>query len=318
MLAHRYIVLWGLLLTSLVVLAQEKSTFMVLSYNVENFFDARHDTLKNDQDFLPDGKYHWTYTKMNRKAEQIAKVIANIGGWSTPAVIGLCEVENEYCIRHLCYELRPFCAYHFLHYESPDERGVDVALLYDPNQFRIIDSAALFVDLGEDYTRDILYAKGCNKDGDTLHIFLGHLPSMLGGAAASEWKRQVAKDMVRHRVDSLLALNGSTQIIFMGDMNCSPMEDIPGLHNQMVRMEKKGLGTEKYQGYWSCLDQFYVSAAIEKHSQVRIFDAEWLQERDEKYLGLRPKRTFVGWKYQKDGYSDHLPIMVKWEKVDEK
>lgn len=315
---------WGIvglcLWTSLALWAQEKKVFTIMSYNVENYFDYQHDTLKQDWEFTAEGNRHWTYTKMQRKAEKIAKVIAVAGGWKNPAIVGLCEVENAKCLQLLCRKMPNF-PYQYVHFESPDERGVDVALLYDSTQFVVQHTEALYVNLNQDrageekdYTRDVLYVRGATEEGDTLHVFMCHLPSMLGGKEASEWKRQRAKDVIRQKVKSVLKQDENAKIVVMGDMNCSPKDDLAGLHNQMLHVEKKGLGTEKYQGHWSCLDQIYLSASLEKNCQTEIFDAEWLQERDEKHLGLRPKRTFNGWKYQHDGYSDHLPIVVKWER----
>lgn len=287
----------------------ETSLFRVISYNVENFFDPARDSLKRDQDFTPEGKFHWTISHMHRKAEQIAKVIACAGGWGTPALIGLCEVENRHCMNVLCEKLKSY-PYHILHFESPDERGIDVALLYDPYQFKLIDFAAISVPLGEDKTRDILYAQGVTRTKDTLHVFMVHLPSMAGGAKTSEWKRQAGKDQIRHKTDSILARHPQAQIIVMGDMNCSAQDDIAGLHNKMLKMEKKGLGTEKYHGVWACLDQIYLSDALNEVSEVQIFAPSWLQERDERYAGLKPKRTYIGYKYQRNGYSDHLPVVL--------
>lgn len=300
--------LWGLCSIG----AQERNSLTIIFYNTENFFDCEHDTLHNDYEFLPSGQRHWTCGRMDYKAEQTARVLANAGGSSTPALIGLCEVENRKCLSLLCRKMVDY-HYNILHSESPDERGIDVALLYDRKQFQLLDSAFLRVGASKGLrTRDILYAKGGTRDGDTLHVFVCHLPSMLGGAKASEWKRQAAKDLLRHCTDSILGCNRNAQIIVMGDMNCRPADDISGLHNRMQELQQKGIGTEKYRGRWTCLDQFYLSHALDSMCSVSVYAPAWLSERDDKYTGTRPKRTFYGYKYRRDGYSDHFPIVLEY------
>ena len=292
--------------------AQKTDSLTIIFYNTENFFDCEHDTLHNDYEFLPSGKRHWTRGRMDYKAEQTARVLANAGGNSTPALIGLCEVENRKCLSLLCHKMVDY-HYRILHSESPDERGIDVALLYDHKQFQLLDSAFLHVGASKGLrTRDILYASGRTTSGDTLHIFVCHLPSMLGGAKATEWKRQAAKDLLRQCTDSILGCNRNAQIIVMGDMNCQPSDDISGLHNRMTELQKKGIGTEKYRGRWTCLDQFYLSYALDSRCSVSVYAPAWLSERDDKYTGTRPKRTFYGYKYRRDGYSDHFPIVLKY------
>ena len=289
------------------VFAQDPLT--IISYNVENLFDNQHDSLKNDSAFLPDGNYHWTYHKYQTKLDQIAQVIVNIAGWESAPLVGLCEVENARCLRDLCYRLRRF-HYRYVHYESADERGIDVALLYDSTKVQVLYSQPLFVDLNGDVTRDILYVCAMVNKKDTLHTFMCHLPSQLGGASASEGKRFVAKSVIQHQVDSILSLQPHAYIVVMGDMNSNPQEDIQGVNNMMMNWKGVGCGTHKHQGTWSFLDQFYVSSALRTQASARIFSPEWLLEQDEKYLGYRPKRTFIGFRYHA-GYSDHLPIVLR-------
>ncbi len=281
----------------------------IISYNVENFFDATHDTLKNDYEYLAQGNRHWTYTRFERKAEHIAQVLANISGFSTPVIIGLCEVENEQCMQLLCRKM-PHFPYKYVITDSPDQRGVDVALLYDSTAFTLIETHSLTVDLKNATTRDILYAKGTIHTNDTLHIFLCHLPAMLGGRAASQWKRERAKTILQQHIDSITLTTPSPQIIVMGDMNDEPKNDLQRMTNKMITLQKEGQGTEKFQGHWSCLDQFYVSTNLDSLAVVSIYNADFLQEEDDKYGGRQPKRTFKGFHYQRDGYSDHLPIVM--------
>ena len=289
------------------VLAQDSLT--IISYNVENLFDCQHDTLKNDSSFLPDGMHHWTYYRYQTKLDRIAQVIVNISGWESAEMVGLCEVENERCLRDLCYRLKRF-HYKFVHYESADKRGIDVALLYDSTKVKILDSKPLRVDLQGDVTRDILYVEALVGNQDTLYAMVCHLPSQLGGTAATEGKRNAAKQVIQQQVDSILRMQSEAKIVVMGDMNSEVKDDLQGMSNMMIGCEKEGRGTHKYKGIWSCLDQFYLSTTLKNNANVIIFSPEWLLEEDTKYLDYQPKRTYVGYRYH-DGYSDHLPIVLR-------
>lgn len=288
------------------VFAQDSLT--IVSYNIENLFDYEHDTLKNDSSFLPDGDRHWTYYRYQTKLDRIAQVIVNISGWESAEMVGLCEVENERCLRDLCYRLKRF-HYKFVHYESADERGVDVALLYDSTKVKVLKSKPLKVDLNGDKTRDVLYACCLLNKRDTIHTMVCHLPSQLGGGATTHWKRQAAKQVIQQQIDSIYSVQPEATIVVMGDMNSEAKDDLQGMNNLMIGLAKEGKGTHKYHGLWSCLDQFYVSSRLLEKAGARIFSPEWLLEEDTKYLDYQPKRTYVGFRYH-DGYSDHLPIVL--------
>ena len=231
-------------------------------------------------------------------------MLTNIGEWNGIDIVGLEEVENAECVRRLCHTLRRG-EYDFVHYESPDRRGIDVAFIYKKARIDTLRTRTLRVDLGTETTRDILYVCTQVDKRDTIHLFVCHLPSQRGGTTESEWKRKAAKDVLQSAVDSVFAVCPQAKIVVMGDMNSEPKEDISGLTNRM----KGNMGTHKYHGLWTCLDQFYTSPAMDGISEANIYDAEWIQEPDEKYLGLKPKRTYNGIRYQ-DGYSDHLPIVL--------
>lgn len=295
------------LIFSLPILA-EKSSLRIVSYNVENLFDTKHDTLKNDSSFLPEGMHHWTYRRYQTKMDRIAQVLVNIGGWESVPLVGLCEVENARCLRNLCYKLRRF-HYKYVHYDSPDERGVDVALLYDSTRLSILNSRALSLSLDSDATRDILYVSVLYEQRDTVHVMMCHLPSQLGGASNTDWKRQRAKSLIQSQIDSIFLFQPSANIVVMGDMNTSAQDDLTGMVNLMIPIQKMGQGTHKYQGIWTCLDQFYVSQSIATKATTTIFSPEWLLEEDTKYLDYKPHRTYIGFRYN-DGYSDHLPIVL--------
>ena len=284
----------------------------IVSYNVENLFHPEHDSLKDDFEWTEEGERRWSYTRYYRKEENIARVLTNIGEWDGVDIVGLCEVENALVVKRLCYTLRRN-EYDFVHYDSPDRRGIDVALIYKKARIDTLCTRVIRVSNEELTTRDILYVCARVDKQDTLHLFVCHMPSQRDGAAESEWKRTIAKNVLQTAVDSVFASNSSAKIIVMGDMNCAPQEDIKGLTNRMIRLEQEGHGTHKHEGQWTCLDQFYTSGNLDSLSVVRIYDAEWIQEPDEKYMGLKPKRTYHGFNYQ-NGYSDHLPIILECRK----
>jgi len=281
-------------------------------WNVENLFDFHHDSLKNDIEYTPEGARHWSYTRYNAKVENTARVICNQGGWEQPVLVGLGEVENDYCLRSLCYKMVQF-PYQYIHYESPDERGIDVAALYDTTRFSLLASVPLPVPLpNATPTRDVLYIEGVlTETNDTLHAFFCHLPSMRGGAAETEWKRDRAKALIQHHVDSLFTIHPHAKILVMGDMNCSPKEDLKGLSNGMLALNRQGQGTHYYQGRWSCLDQCYLSPALARLVHVAIFRPSWMLVPSKDGLDSIPRRTYRGFRYDRGGYSDHLPIYIQ-------
>lgn len=287
----------------------------IVSYNVENLFHPKHDSIcldsttfieKDDYEWMPEGQRRWSYTRYYRKVENIARVLTNIGEWDGVDIVGLQEVENALCVKRLCYTLRPG-EYDFVHYESPDPRGIDVALIYKKSRVDTLSSKAISIQHSDFRTRDILYVKALVDKKDTLHFFVCHLPSQRGGAAESEWKRKIAREVLQGAIDSVYLAFRDPKIVVMGDFNSEPKEDLRGVKNRM----KELTGTHKFQGRWSCLDQFYTSPSLDSLSRAEIYNAAWIQEPDEKYLDLKPKRTYNGFRYQKDGFSDHLPILLK-------
>ena len=277
---------------------------IIVNYNVENLVHPTHDSLKDDIEWTPEGEKRWSYTRYYRKEENIARVLTNIGGWEGVDVVGLQEVENALCVKRLCYTLRRN-EYDFVHYESEDRRGIDVAFIYKKSRIDTLRTQAIRINNPELQTRDILYVCARVDKRDTIHFFVCHLPSQRGGKAESEWKREAAKEVLEGTIDSMLALNKDAQIVVMGDMNSDDIQI-----NGLVDKRMNGEGTHKYQGRWSFLDHFYVSSSIDSLSNAHVYDAEWIMETDEKYLGLKPKRTYNGFHYQ-NGYSDHLPIVLE-------
>lgn len=326
------------LLATINIFGTEKDTIRVVSYNVENLFDCNHDSLKNDYDFLPEGKYHWTPDKYKKKQGNIARVISSIGGWNPPALVGLVEIENEKTLISLTrFSPLKRLNYKFIHKESPDDRGIDVALLYQPNKFKPFQKEFIKIQNPEhpnSHTRDILYATGILKNGDTLHVFVNHFPSRLGGEEASENKRIFVAQKLRQKVDSILSKNSKANILIMGDFNDYPSNrsisevlkaQIPKdnfktkeLYNLFAQYEKEGKkGSHKFKGEWGMLDQIIVSGNM-LNSQNRvytelkrasIYDADFLLKEDKKNFGTEPFRTYEGMRYT-GGYSDHLPVYI--------
>lgn len=316
---------------------QESYDMRIVTYNVENLFDTQHDEGKRDQDFLPWGMNNWTQERYQTKLKRIFKVIANISEWGYPAIISLTEIENRTVLEDLI-SATPLSEsdYAIIHEESPDVRGIDVAILYRKSIFQLISHEAILVQLpGDPYfkTRDILYAKGIVNHNDTLHFFVTHFPSRRGGEAESEMKRLQAASILRNKADSILAYNSDAKIIITGDFNDDPTnasvyevlrgketleQSIPGdFFNMMYESYKKGYGTYKYQSNWNMLDQFIVSSSMLDQSSstytttssAYIFQPEWLSVKDDRHPGYKPLRTYSGPNYI-GGYSDHYPIFM--------
>ncbi len=305
-------------------------TMRIVFYNTENLYDPFNDTLKMDDDFLPGEARAWGYKKFKVKTFQLARALIAAGTWQSPAIIGLCEVENLFVLKKLVLE-SPLKKnnYGILHFESPDPRGVDVAMLYDTSRFHLLYSRAISMSNPRDpsfLTRDVLYAKGLVFDTDTLHVFVNHWPSKYGGLASSLEKRKYVATRLRMVTDSLLAQDAHANILLMGDFNEDSHEEVmvtfinnkeeaaQSLVNLMSRLTVNS-GSHKYKGEWSSLDQMIVSPSllngktrISEEGAIIVRDS-FLLEPDESYSGYKPFRTFSGPRYL-GGFSDHLPVKV--------
>jgi hypothetical protein len=310
-------------------------------YNVENVFDTVNNPNANDEEFLPDGGRYWSSYRYYQKKNRIYKTFLAAGGWEPPELIGICEIENETVLEDILWKT-PFSKfeYKYIHRNSPDHRGIDVALLYDSKEFFPVSEQYIRLDLPDRYssTREILYAKGYTKQDDTLHIFVNHWPSKYGGAVKSQPKRNIAAQTLKKVTDSLFQAVKSPKIIITGDFNDAPDTesmknylqakkltdtiDNQTLYNLSAHWMKERYGTHKYQGQWSVIDQFIVSGGLlnaehamkTSEQNAHIFAPEFLLEKDEKYVGQKPYRTFVGFRYN-GGYSDHLPIILDLKKA---
>ncbi|MDR0962801.1 MAG: endonuclease/exonuclease/phosphatase family protein [Mediterranea sp.] len=312
-----------MLCTRAVIYAQDTLTFRVMSYNVENLFDCRHDTLKNDEEFLPRAVRHWNYTRYRHKLDAVAKVIAAVGGSEMPALVGLQEVENDTVLRDLTRRsaLRE-AGYRYVMTSSPDARGVDVALLYRRDLFKLISWESIRIPRTDGKrkfraTRDILHAAGQLLSGDTLDLFVCHFPSRVGGAKESEPFRQLAMAQLKGATDSLFRIRRHPYLLVMGDFNatCDAFQQSDMHH---IVAHRRDEGSYKYQGHWELIDHIIVSTLLlDDGGAVRmvptgghIFAAPFLLGDDLKYGGKQPLRTYNGVRYE-GGFSDHLPVWTE-------
>lgn len=308
----------------------------LMFYNVENLFDTVNTPGKRDGEFTPDGRNNWNRWRYRDKLQNIAKVVMNTQSWQPPVVIGVCEIENREVLEDLISSTSLVkYGYRIVHRESPDERGIDVALLYRKDYVEMIGSKAYEVRFPHDTsdrTRDILMTTGVIGD-DTLHFFVNHWPSRYGGVQKSQPDRIAAANTLRKAVDSLFAVDANKKIVIMGDFNDGPenksvsevlgavgsLDTLPqqgALFNFMYDVARRGDGTYRYQGEWNALDQFIVSSSVihgrkftAMPGSVHIMREEFLLEEDKYNPGNKPFRTFVGPRYL-GGYSDHLPIVM--------
>lgn len=318
-------------------LSVAQDRYRLMFYNVENLFDSFKDSLTNDSEFTPEGTRFWTWNRMNEKVNNIYKVIAAVGEWDPPTMVGFCEIENRFVLERITYET-PLSKYEYriVHRDSPDGRGIDVGLIYRPDQFTVHEERFFRVsypDNPDRATRDVLYARGVLSSDDTLHVFVNHWPSKFGGALASEPGRIAAGKLVRQKVDSIRIFHPNAHIVIMGDFNDTPnsrplvegLGALPpveplspeGLYNLHQPYETKGEGTLKFQGVWETIDMMIVSKSLlnREHGIFttldggKIFKADFLLEPDTRFVGVIPKRTYIGMRYH-GGYSDHLPIYI--------
>ncbi|MCK5824642.1 MAG: endonuclease/exonuclease/phosphatase family protein [Ichthyobacteriaceae bacterium] len=295
--------------------------FRILFYNVENLFDTYDNPDTYDEAFTKNGERNWTNYKFWKKLKNIAKVIKVAGEWEAPDLVGLAEVENDTVLKKLIYTdvLRKW-NYKIIHHQSPDFRGIDVALLYRKEKFFVLNTKfyTLFVNGKKQQSRELLYAKGIMPGGDTLHVMVAHFPSRYSGYKNSEHKRMAAANLVLSITDSLNAVFKNPNIVVMGDLNDTPNNiSIKHLNNNAnLRLVSAKQGTHKFHGKWARLDHFLVSDNINSKNKrinfsetANVFSEKFILQKDEKYLGFKPNRTFIGFKYN-GGFSDHLPIYI--------
>jgi predicted extracellular nuclease len=309
----------------------------IVFYNTENCFDTVDDSLTADEDFLPDGRMQWNLTRYKTKLEKISKVLIAAGEWEAPDIIGLAEIENSRVLNDLVSHTALLkYEYRYVHKNSPDSRGIDVALLVNPSTVKILETGFIPVSTGysERPTRDILYARLSVSPEEIIHVFVNHWPSRSGGILETEPLRLCTAGILRKKIDSVFHADFRQKVIVMGDFNDSPFDKSlilglqvetnvnspsPGtLYNLCAGYEQKNkVGSHKFQGQWNMLDQIIVSGALLKPDKgirtspdcFSVFAAPFLLTEDKKYAGMEPFRTYRGPVYL-GGFSDHLPVML--------
>lgn len=304
------------------------SLFMFVQFNCENLFDCQHDSLKNDVEFLPDGAYHWTPYRYWRKLNRVGQTIVSCGDGMgdvghLPDMVALCEVENDSVMRDLTKRsLLRTARYEYVVTNSPDERGIDVALIYSPFSFRLINSRAVRIEpiQGMSPTRDLLYASGEILTGDTLHVVVAHLPSRRGGEQYSRPFRRLVAEKICALTDSVRAISADAKIIVAGDFNDYATSESVRMvcASGFIDVSAKAIGqngaraTYKYHGEWRSLDHILVSMSMIKTVRsCSVHDAKFLLVEDEKYGGVQPHRNYLGPRWR-DGFSDHLPLVAEF------
>ena len=304
----------------------------VAFYNLENLFDTRNDSLTLDDDRTPEGADRWSDGRLQRKLRNLSGVLSEIGGEigaKPPDLIGVCEVENRTVIEQLISQpsLRPY-DYGVIHHDSPDHRGIDVALLYRRGRFFPTENRSFRLILHDKdgkrrYTRDQLVVRGF-LDQEEIYLLVNHWPSRGGAALQTRLYRREAALRQRFLVDSILYRDPAAKIICMGDFNDNPTDPSieilsrgrnPGdtLYNPMEKHFRRGVGSLAYRDRWNLFDQMLFSKSLlqpPEHTwrlwKVGVFQPAYLKTKEGRYRGY-PLRTYAGGNYQ-GGYSDHFPV----------
>lgn len=318
--------------------SQQCKIATVAFYNLENLFDCVDNELTFDNDYTPSGKNNWTETRLEVKLENLAYTISRIGANQTnqsPVLLGVAEVENRNILERLIdHPILQQTDYGIAHFDSPDRRGIDVALLYDRRFFKLKNTQKHRLDLKTEldeviYTRDQLCVSGY-LGSDLIYCIVNHWPSRRGGQKRSEPRRIQAAKLSQKILDSIHQITKNASVIMMGDFNDNPNNKsfkkvlnskkiMPleaksnYLFNPMEIMYKKGLGSLGYRDQWSLFDQILVTNALVDTTQwhfwnAHIYNPKYLKNERGRYKGY-PKRTFAGGKYQ-SGYSDHFPVYI--------
>lgn len=315
--------------------AAAQARYNIVFYNVENLFDTRDDSLTADEEFTPRNEKHWTRERFDDKIKMIYKALITAGDGQFPDIIGLAEVENLWVIEQLISKT-PFSQvpYGIIHKESPDPRGIDVALIYRKDRVHPVNYEHITVSAKGKYrfkSRDILHFTA-ELGSDRVHFFVNHWPSRSGGYIETKAKRDITAGILRKSIDSLFIKDPSSNIILMGDFNATPKEKCfteilkalpyPGNNNPLFLINlstiwsKRTEGTIRNGGQWEVFDQMICSHNLLSNNRLLI-DTEqggickfdFLLEPDPTYLGSKPFRTYLGPKYH-GGTSDHLPVKV--------
>lgn len=311
---------------------QAAKAFYAGFYNLENLFDTIDDPKIDDEEFLPTSDKKWNTQKYLLKIEHTAKVLSSVSKKKLPLIIGLCEVENKKVVNDLIvHPLLKKGNYSIIHYNSPDQRGIDPCMIYRKDYLKVLNSKTISVKLPNNHpTRDILMAEFELYNKQKLFVFINHWPSRRGGQQKSDINRITAAKALKEEVNLLLQNDNSANILIMGDFNDTPT-DISildylkanqhpvnnELYNTSYLQAKKGIGSYNYKGNWEMIDQIIVSKSLIdkkntlklKENQVAILQKKWMMYQHPEFKDLRPNRTYSGNTYHA-GYSDHLPVFI--------
>jgi predicted extracellular nuclease len=302
-------------------------------YNVENLYDTANDPDRDDEDFTPDGKYHWTEDKYQIKLGNLAKVISQLGiGGTNPDIMGLVEIENETVLKDLIKQpdLKSG-AYKIVHEDSKDARGVDVAFLYNPAVFTYMKHEAITPVFGYEYkkTRDFLLVEG-KIGGETIHFIVNHWPSRRGGEESEKYRVDVAFQ-VRKVCDVIREKDKNANIVIMGDFNDDPSDksiattlgakaDVSktDFYNPLAKLhDRETEGSLDYEDKWNMFDQFILSSGLSDdkgklsyaQGSAMVFHPDWLRVGFGK-AKMAPRRSIFHDQFRDDGYSDHFPVKM--------
>jgi len=339
----KVILIIPLIILSVLVYGQKSGQkFTIIFYNVENLFDTDDDPEKEDEEFTPDSERVWDQEKYEKKLEDIARVLGSVKSSDLPEIIGLCEIENKKVLDDLI-RIKPLNKgnYSVVHSESPDRRGIDVALLYRKDEFSLSKYKTIPVIFPFDSTettRDILYVSGKVKDGESFHFFVNHWSSRSQGEKETEPKRIYAAIALRKEVDALMNREPRAKILIMGDFNDEPTNR--SIYEMLIANNKRknasdrelynlmydlhnidNTGTYFYRGTWNMLDQLIVSQSLLRdrsgyHTDFnggKILKEQWMLYQDQQFKEYVPNRTYSGPEYY-GGISDHFPVYVTFVK----
>lgn len=314
---------------------KKKDLYTIAFYNLENLFDTEDHSHTLDDDFTPRGKKKWTPKRYRKKIKKLSKIIARLGTRQNaymPLLIGVAEVENKKVIKDL---IESDALNHrdldYIHYDSPDERGIDTALLFR-QKFKILHSEAFplhirNLDGAPDTTRDILYVHGTiNKE--SFHVFVNHWPSKRAGEDETAYKRKAAADLLLSHIHRIREVEQDPIFILMGDFNDGPnsesiryLVEQGDLYNPMEKLLTPHRGSANYRDTWDLFDQILVSHNLFDHkagthsfAHANIFDDHDLKEWRGRFKG-NPFRTYAGKRYL-GGFSDHFPVYIQLEYND--
>lgn len=326
-LSHLSSITFIVLLSNTILLPGQILT--IASYNVENLMDTLDNLHANDNDFLPQGKNGWTSRRYKTKLQHLAEVISGLGDEDGPEILGLVEIENKQVLEDLVVQkaIRK-SNYQIIHKDSKDERGIDVALLYKQDKFKILSWTTMSAALEKipTHTRDILQVKGIFAK-DTIVVMVNHWPSRRMGKEQSEHKRITMALLVREAIDSLAQLGLRYPVVVMGDLNDEPMDKSihevlisrpdwasagkDGLMNPFENKAKAGEGSYRYEGKWNMIDHIILGTGWRNGRwelvKSGVYHPAWLHYKSD--LNQGPFKTFNRGQY-KAGYSDHFPVFI--------